>query len=146
MRRLGSALALVLMAAGPVLAGGVDKPEDMNDALAAGFNAGDLEALRALYHPDAIFVSVPGTTVSGIDNILGELQKFMAPGVPLALTTRHVYQTGDIAEVISDWVIKGTAKDGSEMNATGTAVDLLRQGEDGKWYFYIDNPYGTAKQ
>jgi uncharacterized protein (TIGR02246 family) len=141
---LASALAAGLLAL-PSWAG-VDKPEQMNDALMAGFNGGDMEALRKLYHPDAIFVSVPGTTVSGIDAILAELAKFMAPGVPLQLTTRHVYITGDTAEIISDWVIQGKAKDGTDMNATGTAVDLLRKGEDGKWYFYIDNPYGTAKQ
>ncbi|MET7998211.1 nuclear transport factor 2 family protein [Amycolatopsis sp. NPDC005232] len=35
------------------------------DALLARFNSGDVDAMQDLYAPEAVFVTNPGTTVSG---------------------------------------------------------------------------------
>ena len=135
--------ALAASLALPALAGGVSNPEDMNAALEAAFNAADRDALRELYLPESIFVTEPGKTVSGIDNILAAFDGFLEPGLPLELNLRRTYVAGDTAELISDWVIAGTDKDGNEVRMTGTAIDILRRGPDGNWYFWIDNPYGV---
>lgn len=127
----------------PALAGGVPTPEDMNPALEKAFNNADKDALRELYLPQSVFVTEPGTAVSGIDNILAAFDVFLEPGLPLQLTMRHKYVAGDTAKLITDWVIEGTDKDGKETRMTGIAIDILRKGPDGNWYFWIDNPHGV---
>lgn len=134
---LASAIAL------PALAGGVAKPEDMNPALEKAFNNADKDALRELYLPESVFVTEPGTAVTGIDNILDAFDVFLAPGLPLQLTMRHKYVAGDTAKLITDWVIEGTDKEGKHVRMTGIAIDILRKGPDGNWYFWIDNPHGV---
>lgn len=49
----------------------------------------------------------------------------------------------DIALVVADWVMAGTAADGNEVELRGSTADVLREGPDG-WKFVIDNPFGTA--
>ena len=134
--------ALSVCLALPAVAGGVSAPEDMNAALEAAFNAADKDALAELYLPESVFVTKPGTAVSGIDNILTAFDAFLEPGLPLELNLRHTYVAGDTAKTISDWVIAGTDRDGNEVRMTGTAIDILRKGPDGNWYFWIDNPHG----
>lgn len=142
-RNFAAAAFMVAGLAMPALAGGVPTPEDMNPALEKAFNAADKEALRALYLPESIFITEPGTAVSGIENILAAFDVFLEPGLPLELNPRHIYVAGDTAELIVDWVIAGTDKDGKNVRMTGTAIDILRKGPDGNWYFWIDNPHGV---
>lgn len=56
---------------------------------------------------------------------------------------RHVYATDDLALLIVDWVIEGTA-DGRPVRIEGTATDVARRGPDGRWRYAVDNPFGTA--
>jgi ketosteroid isomerase-like protein len=55
-----------------------------------------------------------------------------------------VYVAGDIALLIVDWSMRGTARDGSAVDMGGTATDVVRRGADGRWRYVIDNPHGTA--
>ena len=65
-------------------------------------------------------------------------------GLPIDATTRHIYVVDDIALLIVDWSIHGTGPDGDEIHFEGTATDVARRGEDGKWRYVIDNPFGIA--
>ncbi len=40
--------------------------------------------------------------------------------------------------------MRGTARDGSRVDLSGTATDVVRRGTDGRWRYVIDNPHGTA--
>ncbi|MEW1845977.1 hypothetical protein AB0392_49185 [Nonomuraea angiospora] len=51
---------------------------------------------------------------------------------------------GNIALLIVDRSMRGTARDGSELDMSGTATDVVRRGPDGQWRYVIDNPHGTA--
>lgn len=138
-----ASMGLTACLALPAAAGGVSEPEEMNAALMKAFNAADKEALAELYLPDSVFVTEPGKTVSGVDDIMTAFDAFLEPGLPLELELRHLYVAGDTAKTISDWVIAGTDKDGEEVRMTGNAIDILRKGPDGNWYFWIDNPHGV---
>jgi len=59
---------------------------------------------------------------------------------------RHVYTTGDLALLIVDWVIDGTDSGGRAVHIEGTATDVARRGEDGRWRYVIDNPFGTRRE
>lgn len=68
----------------------------------------------------------------------------LALGVPIEVEPRHVYVADDIALLIVDWKISGTAPDGAQVDISGTATDVARRGADGIWRYLIDNPFGTA--
>ncbi|MFI7698427.1 hypothetical protein [Nonomuraea sp. NPDC049480] len=45
-----------------------------------------------------------------------------------------------------DWVIRGTDGDGQPVHIEGTATDVARRGEDGRWRYVIDNPFGVRQE
>ena len=65
-------------------------------------------------------------------------------GLPMNARRRHVYIAGDIALLIVDRSLRGTAPDGTAVDLQGTATDVVRRGADGVWRYAIDNPFGTA--
>ncbi|MFC5826294.1 YybH family protein [Nonomuraea insulae] len=109
----------------------------------AAMNTGDPTALDHVYEDDAVLVPVPGHPVTGQDRVAANrhLQSF---GLPIETRPRHAYVAGDIALLIVDWSMRGTARDGSEIDLSGTATDVVRRGPDGRWRYVIDNPHGTA--
>jgi ketosteroid isomerase-like protein len=56
---------------------------------------------------------------------------------------KRVFQTSNLALVISEWSFSGTGPDGHLVNLASTAIDVLRQQPDGTWRVIIDNPWGT---
>ena len=120
----------------------ITDPSALHPAWAERFNAQDLEGLMSFAEPDCIFAPQPGLGLTGAENRAAQ-QQFLSLGVPMNLTVRHAFVAGDVALVIVDWSIKGTAADGAEVDMAGTAADVLRKGDDG-WKLAIDNPFGTA--
>ncbi|MBV2156492.1 DUF4440 domain-containing protein [Kitasatospora sp. SUK 42] len=110
---------------------------------AAAFNSGDPAALAQVYDPAALFVPSPGTTATGAQLHRANAD-FLALGLPITVHPRHTYVADDIALLIVDWTISGTAPDGTDVHLTGTATDVARRGPDGRWRYLIDNPFGTA--
>ncbi|MGW0249462.1 YybH family protein [Nocardia goodfellowii] len=106
------------------------------------FNAGDLAALDLLYEPDAVVVPTPGHAVSeaGRSAALAHLVSF---GVPMTANIRQCYTVVNIALLLVDWTMRGTAADGRPVDMSGTATDVVRRGFDGQWRYVIDNPSGN---
>ncbi|MEU6717938.1 SgcJ/EcaC family oxidoreductase [Nonomuraea sp. NPDC046802] len=123
-----------------VLAGDPDSPAAR---FVAAMNAGDSQALDHIYEDDGILVPVPGHPVSGPARLAAN-QHMQSFGLPIEARPRHVYVAGDIALLIVDWSMRGTARDGTEIDMSGTATDVVRRGADGQWRYVIDNPHGTA--
>ncbi|MEE2840687.1 MAG: nuclear transport factor 2 family protein [Acidobacteriota bacterium] len=53
-------------------------PEELDQLFSEALNAGDLDALVALYEPQAVFVSEPGQTVAGTAAIREVLGTFVS--------------------------------------------------------------------
>lgn len=70
--------------------------------------------------------------------------RLLGLGLPIDVRPRHVYVSDDIALLIVDWSIHGTAPDGGDVHVDGTATDVARRGRDGQWRYIIDNPCGAA--
>jgi ketosteroid isomerase-like protein len=123
-----------------ILAGDPDSPAAR---FVAAMNAGDPTTLDHAYEDGAVLVPVPGHPVTGPARVAAnrQLQSF---GLPIEARPRHAYVAGDIALLIVDWSMRGTARDGSEVDLSGTATDVVRRGADGRWRYVIDNPHGTA--
>lgn len=120
------------------------QPEDVLRLFSEAFAARDLEGLVGLYEPEAVLVPQPGVVATGHQAIREALGGLLAIKGPLRTEIRSTFRTGDLALVISEWSLVGTAPDGSAVELGGKASDVLRRQPDGTWRVAIDNPFGTA--
>ena len=118
--------------------------EDLPASLHERFSSGQVKLMMELYEPDAVLVTKDGRTVSGYDEIAAILEHDLRLGLPLQLKARHVFVSGDIAELVMDWSIDGAGPDGAYVHLGGSACDVVRRGADGVWRYVIDNNQGTA--
>lgn len=116
---------------------GVPQPSEINAAFADGFNRGDVDALLALYHPDAAVVEVDGTVSHGTDPIRDHLERLIAIGGTMTSTNLTTVVAGEIALVTAAWEIVGASVAPS---INGRSAEVLRLGVDGTWAYLIDQP------
>lgn len=124
---------------------GAAAPAEVAAAFAQAFNARDLDALLALYPEGSVFVPAPGQPLGSREAVRPALQGFLAIGLPINLSVRHVYEAGDTALLVADWTIRGTGANGRPVDLAGTGTDVVRRGADGRWRYLIDNPFGGLK-
>ncbi len=119
-------------------------PEALHRLWVDGVNRGDLDALDALYEPEAAFVAQPGTVVNGSVAIREANAALLAlkPRATLELLT--TVRSGDLALLVSRWSVEGTGADGKPIIVKGQTSDVARRQADGTWRFAIDNPWGDG--
>lgn len=120
------------------------RPEDVTPYISSAITAGDLDGAMKVYVADAVFVSKPGASVRGHKAIRASLSEFMQLKLPIKATDKQILVSGDVALLISDWIIEGNGPDGKPVKMSGTSSDVVRQQADGIWRFVIDNPFGTV--
>src|SRR5262245_29455457 len=113
-------------------------PAEIHRAFTDAFNAGDLDALLALYEPEAAVVPQPGQMVSGLAAIREVLAAFLALRGTIAMTTRTVITVGELASLNAEWTIDGTGPDGSSVALAGRTCEVARRQGDGTWRYVID--------
>jgi uncharacterized protein (TIGR02246 family) len=107
------------------------------------FNAGDLEALMALYEPDAALIPQPGAVAEGTAAIRDSLRWFLDRGGQITLATKLVLRVGDLAFLSNRWSLTGaTMPDGSPAELGATTAEVARRQPDGSWLYVIDNAWG----
>ena len=117
-------------------------PEQVHRLFQEAFNAGDAEALMALYEPEAVLVVQSGQTVAGADQVREALGGFLALKGTITLTTKDVVQGGDLALMAGRWSLSGTGPDGQPVTLGGVTAEVVRRGADGGWRYVLDNPWG----
>ncbi|WP_119268679.1 YybH family protein [Taklimakanibacter deserti] len=127
---------------------GAPSPEFSNLWLARAFNAQDVEAAAALYHPDAAIVQVDevhgGTVIArGADAIRATMAAYIDLKPHMDVITHHVTIAGDFAMTRSQWLITGEHKDGKPIEVHHHGMEVHRKGADGSWYFFMDHPFGA---
>src|SRR4051794_921726 len=120
------------------------EPEGVIPSLVERFNSGKVSAMMELYAPEAVFIANDGRTVTDHTEIAAAFERDMSHGLPLVAKVRHVFVAGDIAQIVVDWSIDGTGRDGNEVHLGGSASDIVHRGADGRWQYLIDNNQGTA--
>ena len=118
-------------------------PEQVLKSIVDGINSGDIEALMALYEPEAAFAAQPGNLAHGLGGVRTSLAAFIGMKGILDLTVTRVLEAGGLALVVGNWSFAGTGPDGSAVTLSGHNADVLRRQADGSWRFVIDNPWGT---
>src|SRR5690349_19121105 len=116
-------------------------PEEIDRLFVQAFSAHDLEALVALYEPDAVLVPQQGQTVTGRAAIRETLKGFLTLCGEFRSEVKSVVQAGDLAQVRSDWSLVGTAPGGCPVDLSGRGVVVARRQPDGSWLYIIDNPF-----
>ena len=120
------------------------EPEGVIPSLIERFNSGKVEAMMALYAPEAVFIAKDGRTITDRTEIAAQFQRDMSLGLPLKANVRHVFIGDDTAQIVVDWSIDGKGSDGEDVHLGGSASDIVRRGADGLWRYIIDNNQGTA--
>ena len=120
------------------------KPEGVIPSLIERFNSGKIEAMMALYAPEAVVIAKDGRTITERTEIAAQFQHDMSLGLPLKANVRHVFVGGDTAQIVVDWSIDGKSRNGQDVHLGGSASDIVRRGADGFWRYIIDNNQGTA--
>jgi ketosteroid isomerase-like protein len=123
-------------------------PDLCNLWLARAFNAHDVEAAAAMYHPDASIVQVGevhGATriARGSDAIRKTMAAYSGLKPHMDVVTHHTTVAGDFALTRSQWLIKGTDKDGRPTEVHHHGMEVHRRLPDGTWVFFMDHPYGV---
>jgi uncharacterized protein (TIGR02246 family) len=112
---------------------------EQNEAFVAAFNKGDIQAMAAIYAPDADFLSAEGKRVKG----RAELEKYFAKGFAESkgLKLKHSdssirFLKPDVAIDDGTWEITGRPE-GKAAKGFDTAVWIK---QDGKWLVVYDRP------
>jgi uncharacterized protein (TIGR02246 family) len=120
------------------------KPEDWPRLFEQHLNTGDLEAVMALYEPEARFVARSGETLVGRDEIRNVLAGMIGGKTRLHSRVLKALTVGDIALLFTDF--EGTTLDGSGKTVAihYKAIEVLRRQRDGDWKLIVGDPNGRA--
>jgi uncharacterized protein (TIGR02246 family) len=115
-------------------------PAQLHELCQNAFNAANDEALAALYEEEAVFVTSPGTSITGRAAIRKAYVSFGAMKPVMRLETASVVQNGDLALLEGKWVLIGASPEGDPIHITGTSHEVVRRQPDGTWLYAIDDP------
>jgi uncharacterized protein (TIGR02246 family) len=122
-------------------------PEEVHRLWAEAFSAHDLEAVMALYEPQATLIppgqEVPNLVLTGAEAVREHLSGLLALKPKFELEFKKAIQAGDIALLLSEWTLSATDPDGNAVEMEGRTTDVVRRQPDGSWLVVIENPSGS---
>lgn len=120
------------------------RPEDCDLCMEKAIQEKNIEAMLALYEPDATFILDSGESAVGLDEIRKALIPFLNVD-NFKFTYLKAFPDADnkIAILRGHWV--GTMKDenGATLEISGNDIEVVRLQDDGTWKFIIDHPTGA---
>lgn len=125
------------------------RPEELHTLFAEAALRGDIDALMALYEPDAVGVDLNGGELGGRAAIREFLLGFLAAAGEMEGNTSKVVASDDLALLSNHWhaVVKGP--DGQDTTVSNYSAEVARRQPDGTWLFALDCPVfvpGAAPQ
>ncbi|BFU93375.1 MAG: hypothetical protein NTNFB02_00970 [Nitrospira sp.] len=121
----------------------MSRPEEFHSRFAAAFNSGNVEAVMALYEPEATLVPQPGQVVQGREAIRQALLQFLALKGTMEVKSIFTVHGSGVVLTRGQWKLTGTGPDGKPITMTGRSVEVLRQQPNGEWLLAIDHPFGA---
>lgn len=121
-------------------------PLGVDELFAKALEAGDLEAIVALYEPTAVVLGQPGQPPAvGLDQIREALRPFISlKPTDVVLAAVVAAEFDDLAILYDDWHGTGHAPDGGLLPLSGKAIEVVRRQPDGHWKFIFDDPNGRG--
>jgi uncharacterized protein (TIGR02246 family) len=121
----------------------MSRPEEIHSRFATAFNSRNVDAIMALYEPQATLVPQPGQIVQGRDSIREALLQFLALKGTMEVKSIFTLHGPGIALTRGKWKLSGTGPDGTPIEMTGQSVEVVRQQSSGEWLLAIDHPFGA---
>jgi uncharacterized protein (TIGR02246 family) len=120
-------------------------PEECAVLFAKYLNAGDVEAVVGLYEAGAAFARGDGTVATGTQAIRKAIETLAGTRPNLTVRVARVIEGGDdLAVLYDDWSLTAEGADGSTLQNTGRAIEVVRRQQDGTWRFIVDDPRGRS--
>src|SRR5260370_32151856 len=117
------------------------QPAEIHDLFRHAFKLGDVEALIALYEPNAVLV-VDHKDVIGRENIRKALESFLARRGRMTIETRAVVESQQgLAVLHGSWVIEPPTGMGAELSTRGISTEVVRKQRVGTLLSILANPY-----
>lgn len=122
------------------------RPEECNQLLLKAHETGDLEAVVALYEPDAVFVVSPDQVVTGRAAIREVLQGIVAAETTGSIDAVTAVPSADglVAFTRAKGSITSTGPDGKPVTMPLHSIEVVRKQPDGTWLIAIDDPSGDG--
>jgi uncharacterized protein (TIGR02246 family) len=117
-------------------------PEEVVRLFEKHMNAGDIDAVVALYEPTGALVPPGDDAAIGHDAIRAGVQPFLDAKAELHLNVVKTVVAGDIAVTYDDWTATMDGPDGGRVNLQGRAIEVERRQPDGTWLFVYDDATG----
>ena len=123
------------------------KPEECDLLLLEAMErGGDLDAMVALYEPNANFVVSPDQIVTGHAAIREVLQGMIAAEAEFSVDAVTAVSSADGSVAVTR--LKGSTTspgpDGKPVTTPFHSVEVVRKQPDGTWRFVIDDPSGEG--
>jgi uncharacterized protein (TIGR02246 family) len=119
---------------------GIRDPRENHARFERAVNAGDVDALVALYEPDAVYVAGPGQPIVGREAIRSALAAWLAVKPKLRLELTGLAVAGDVALERTRWTVVMPGPDGAPATTSGSSSVVLRRQPDASWRMAIDDP------
>ena len=100
-------------------------------------NAGDADAVVALFHQDATMRTFSGKVLTDQEALHAEAVQSIAAQARLTNKLRSALIGGDTALIVADWDLEAMLPDGTGIAPTGTTTAVARRSADGSWRFAI---------
>jgi len=122
----------------------ITDPARLPIAYADALNAGDADAVVALFHQDASMRTFGGDVLTDQEALRAEAVSSIAAQARLTNKPRFTQVGGDTALSVVDWDLEATLPDGTRISPTGTTTAVARRSADGSWRFAVLNCQGAA--
>jgi len=120
-------------------------PEDCDHLLGEYLAAGALDDILALYEPRALFFTEDRQRLVGREAIASFFGAVAQAKPRLTAHIVHILPAGDdLAMVYNDWTLSVSLPDGTAVEQSGKAIEVVRRHADGIWRFAIDDPYARS--
>lgn len=106
-------------------------------------NAGDVDAVLALFADGAGMRTTTGAQIAGAEELREEISGTLAAHGKLTNVPRLTLLGADTALLVTDWTMEIDGPDGERIAPTGTTANIARREADGGWRFTLLNPLGT---
>lgn len=116
------------------------QPREIADCVSAYLQAGDLDGITSMFHPDCQIFFPPGQPPSiGIAGARAAFEGFMDLRPEIKSEVFSEVIVGDIALVRANWSV--VTPDGTIM-AEGQSTEVAKKLDNGGWGYLIDCPNG----
>jgi uncharacterized protein (TIGR02246 family) len=122
------------------------KPEDWPSLFEQNLNAGDLDAVMALYEPNARFVARSGETIVGRDRIRDVVAGLIQSKTRLLSRVVEAITVDDLTMLYTDFQGATVDPAGKTIQLRSKAIEVLRRQPDGTWKLIIGDPNGRDEK